>query len=416
MQFHEVRQYYSSEAIQEQLLAMTEKREVVPRFMDAFGKRPSLVNMPGDLQAWVKKGATSLHASVERWRNPLHIGQQDAEELRTGWDLLIDIDASRMPPHLQNKGLQYSLELLKLLLEELRAHNVQHYSVKFSGNRGFHIMINQEAFPETIKGSPQAAWYPTLPKQIITYLRERVKDAFTAQILGTYATTYDIDPYEIIDVENSWSHRHLFRMPYALNEKTWLVSVPLTEDALEEFRTVDALPEKVEGSVAFMPDNKKDEAADLVVESLDFAEQQEPVEVEQRPQKIPESVSDKIPQTYFPPPIQKLLEGVRDGRKRSLFILISFLKHMNYPWRELEEEIWAWNQRNAEPLRNSYIRGQLNWHRQQNKQILPPNYDKEGFYGDILPGGYRNEERFSNPVTSAYARYKQAKSYQKKDE
>ena len=45
----------------------------------------------------VKKGATSFHCSEEIWNDPLGISndlnQKQVNDLRKGWDLLIDIDS-----------------------------------------------------------------------------------------------------------------------------------------------------------------------------------------------------------------------------------------------------------------------------------------------------------------------------------
>ena len=45
-----------------------------------------------------------------------------------------------------------------------------------------------------------------------------------------------------------------------------------------------------------------------------------------------------------------MLEGMADGRKRALFVLVNFLSSCNYSNEEIEVLIKEWNQRNREPL------------------------------------------------------------------
>jgi hypothetical protein len=47
----------------------------------------------------------------------------------------------------------------------------------------------------------------------------------------------------------------------------------------------------------------------------------------------------------------------------------------------LEKRIEEWNKKNYKPLKEGYVKAQLDWHQKQ-KSILPPNCDKS-YYKDI---------------------------------
>ena len=94
-----------------------------------------------------------------------------------------------------------------------------------------------------------------------------------------------------------------------------------------------------------------------------------------------------------------ILNGLKDGRKRSLFILINFLTSVGWDYEKIEKLLWEWNKRNEEPLREVYILGQLRYHKQQRKKILPPNCSNTMYYKDFqvcLPDNLCS--KIKNPV------------------
>ena len=120
-----------------------------------------------------------------------------------------------------------------------------------------------------------------------------------------------------------------------------------------------------------------------------------------------ERPEEAIPEKYFPPTIKNILEGLEDGRKRGLFVLINFYRTVGYSWNEIESKIWQWNERNKEALKESYVKTQLRWHRNRDEDVPPPNYDANGYYKDMqVYEGERLEEKVPNPVSYAF---KQAK-------
>lgn len=189
--------------------------------------------------------------------------------------------------------------------------------------------------------------------------------------------------------------RHLFRMPYSLHEKTSLASVVITREQLETFSPKDASPLNITFT-DFMPKNEKDEAKRLLSSALAWKKiQTDKIEQEairkygnmQRPSGKPgtydNSILKDVPEEFFPPAIKKLLKGLEDGKKRGLFILITFLRSCNFSPDYINQKVRDWNKLNTPPLKEGYLRSQIDWHLRQKKQILPPNYENESFYKDL---------------------------------
>jgi hypothetical protein len=175
--FAKALQYYKRREVQEAMLRHAKDREVSPRYGEGFGKRPDILSYPTDILEFVKRKATSFHVSEERWENPLSIktgaSRKEMNELRIGWDLVLDIDA---------KDWDISRLTAWLFIEALRAHHVTSISCKFSGNKGWHIGVPFESFPATIWDDHAAADIPTkdlfpeLPRAIASYLVEYLSD------------------------------------------------------------------------------------------------------------------------------------------------------------------------------------------------------------------------------------------------
>ena len=134
--------YYSRPEIKKVLYDFSINRETIPRYYEGFGKRPDILQYENDILEQVKNGATSFHSSEEIWSDPLEIvtgmSRKEFDEIRTGWDLLLDIDS----PY-----LEYSKIYTKLLIDALRFHEIENFGVKFSGSKGFHIISPWKAFP-----------------------------------------------------------------------------------------------------------------------------------------------------------------------------------------------------------------------------------------------------------------------------
>lgn len=157
--------FYKRPEVQRKLVEQAKDKEISVKFGTYFGKRPEAIYNEGDILEFAKKKATSLHCSEELWSNPLFIqtgmSKKDINELRTGWDLILDIDCPYWP---------LSKLITHLFVKALQAHDIRCVTVKFSGNKGFHIAVPFEAFPESFNGQPTKDLFPEAPKRIAHYL------------------------------------------------------------------------------------------------------------------------------------------------------------------------------------------------------------------------------------------------------
>ncbi|MEX0920174.1 MAG: LAGLIDADG family homing endonuclease [Candidatus Pacearchaeota archaeon] len=287
-----------------------------------------------------------------------------------------------------------------------------------SGSKGFHIIIPWKAFPKEINGVKTSDMFPEWPRIITQFImsvsnNELIKEVtdLTKESQGTSKYVKDFEaPKEVIPDLVLVSPRHLFRMPYSLHEKTALASVvlnPIPEE-IENFQPKDADPLKVKIK-NFIPDSEEGEATELLREALDWHKNQNPEEsgeIKERMEFKPAKISE-ISKEMIPPSIKKILEGVRDGRKRSLFIILNFFRSIGMDKEEIESRVSEWNEKNEVPLKQGYIKSQLIWS-YRNKVVPPPNYDKD-YYKGIGVTPTEEEFRYKNPVN-----YITRKSAQKK--
>lgn len=483
------RLYYSKPAVQKVLLDFSHHREVVPRYFEGFGKRPDTLLYPADIMGLVSRGATSFHSSEEIWSDPLQI-QSDMTQaqltlIRESWDLLIDIDS----PY-----LDYAKVAARLVLELLERHGIRHYGIKFSGSKGFHIIVPGEAFPEEYEGMPRKEGFPEWPRAMVEYILEAIRPSYNKEVtaLGIniealqrrtqlskeelvqttcpncnhavkthtlvkmrcdrcktlyerpdfkitkkrLKCTVETCPgfFEIVEEKEFWkcpscgvsnrkddyisskkttysakqanyaenaeqeiagdklgsldlvlvSPRHLFRMPYSLHEKTALASVVLKKEQIASFSPKDADPLRVQ-PVSYYPLTVPGEGTELLLHCLKIKRAQRSAIEKQRAgarEREPITLSG-VTEDMFPLSIKKLLKGLVDGKKRGLFILITFLRCAGFSDDSVCARVFEWNAKNQPPLKEGYIRSQLNWHFRQQKKILPPNYENPSFYKDL---------------------------------
>jgi hypothetical protein len=101
----------------------------------------------------------------------------------------------------------------------------------------------------------------------------------------------------------------------------------------------------------------------------------------------------------YPPSIKKILEGMKsDGRKRALFILLSFFKSLKMNDEEIFKQIDEWNKKNHEQLPLGYLKAQMMWYSKQRETKLPPNFDKS-YYREIGINPTAEELATRNPVS-----------------
>jgi len=221
--------------------------------------------------------------------------------------------------------------------------------------------------------------------------------------------------------------RHLFRAPYSLHEKTALSSIVLNPEKIQNFQITDAKPFKInkDNIKNFYPIPELNEAKELLLQALDWYEQQQSQEniIQEKKQSQPSFTTKKdfkkieIPnpsEEIFPPQIQLLMKGVnQDGRKRALFILLSFFKSLGAEDNYIEKKINDWNEKNYLPLKKGYIQSQLIWFK-RNPSRLPPNFNNP-IYKDL--GVDKPDElamKTKNPVSYAIKKYFTLQNYSSK--
>ncbi|RLI98123.1 MAG: hypothetical protein DRP00_02695 [Candidatus Aenigmatarchaeota archaeon] len=413
--------WYSREKVQKALIEISKNREVVPVFSNSFGKRPDVLQFPGDIMQAVAEGAIAFHASLERWKNPMQLkagmNKEELDELRIGWDILIDPDVN---------DFEIAKAVTKVIIEAFKDHGVKSYSVKYTGGKGFHLAIPFEALPEKINLKPSRILYPEVLQKLIEYLKWYVRESLREEILSLdnpinlskrvgksleeIVGEEGIEPFKLINMD-IFGLRHLFRLPYSLHEKTLLVSVPLKPERIDKFKKEDALPEKVKVEEKFLTKKSRiHDAEALIIEALDWAAKHkiEVKEVVEELRVVRKRVK-KIPENFFPPCIKTILKGLPDGRKRSVFILINFLRNMGWSMEEISKKLEEWNEKNYPPLRANYLRTQLRWHARQERNLLPPNCNHENFYvsiGVCNPDEICKNKSIKNPINYPFKKLK----------
>lgn len=368
------------------MLAAGRDREVVGATADgSYTKRPDMLLYPADIVERVKRSVVSWHCSIERWHNPMALSTalrpDELDSMRKGFDIVLDIDAKFKFEHARAAAIAVC---------NFFADSGVKANVKFSGRRGFHIGVAAEALPERIDFKPVEHRYPEILHTLATFIKEKARDAVLealiqeeggiAALAGLAKDLSELTPWAFVDLESNWGNRHLFRMPYSLHEKTWLVSMPLRLFKLKGFVLASAKPAAVTATVPFLS-NKPGEAGELLLTALDWAakhrEPEKPKPVRTRTARAP------IPEERFAPCIKAILGGLGDGKKRSLFTLLTYMRAAGWPQEKIEERIKEWNSKNAAPLPTRMLTGQIKWHARQSRQLMPANCGSDLFYKSI---------------------------------
>ncbi|MDD2678741.1 MAG: hypothetical protein PHT91_02500 [Candidatus Nanoarchaeia archaeon] len=399
MRIADLLKYYNNEEILSQIMGEAKDREVAIMFSKGFfGQRPGAIIYKNDIIDAVRAGALSFHMSVERWSNPMSLNstntKQEMDDLRVGWDLIIDIDT---------KFFEYAKVCAKLLCHAFEYHGIRNYGLKFSGGSGFHLAIPYESFPKKINDESVIKLFPEAAKKIADYLKAFIRKKLKEMILEMNSIEQIIEksgksekelfegpefnPYSVVEIDAAaLSSRHLIRMPYSINEKKGLVSLPIKKDELDDFDSLKALPWNIEKVIPFIDREKSDpfEANDLFMQSFDFFKR-----INESPApNIKKSINykkrdyERIPPEKYPPCIKLILKGLQDGKKRALFILINYFKSAKYSKEEIDGIIDEWNKKNPEPLKDSYIKTQIKWNL-KSTEYLAPNCDNLMYYSDL---------------------------------
>src|SRR3989344_7907963 len=422
--------FYKRKDIQDAIIAHAKNKETGVRYSESFGKRPDILSYPKEILELSLRGVTSFHASEEIWENPLELesnkSKKELDQLRCGWDLVLDIDC---------KFVDYSKIAANLIIQFLKYCGVKDISVKFSGNKGFHIGVPFEAFPKKVGEVHTKELFPDAAKRIAYYIKENIKTELGKQILefekgaisnikekvnlsqeevtryepnehGDKVAKLNVDHFLEIDTVLI-SSRHLYRMPYSLHEKSGLVSLPIDPEKVMEFQKEMAKPDSILAPMfTFLDRNVSGESArQLLVQALDFDVKLEEEKEHTKKEYDELKLTSPIKEDFFPPCMKLLLQGIGDGKKRGVFILMNYLGKIGWNKEEIEAYLKKWNAQNQEPLREVYLKGQLHGFKAGDK--LPPNCNNEAYYrgiGICKPDSFC--PRIKNPVNYTILKWK----------
>jgi len=433
--------HYSKKEVQEAIVLGAKKREVGVMYLDRkFGKRPDTLTFSGDVLEFVKNGVTSFHVSEERWNNPLQLNtgmkRNELDSLRSGWDLVIDVDG---------KIFEFSAEATDLIIKALKYHGINAITCKFSGNKGFHIGVPYESFPEIVKGKEIAKWFPEGARAVAEYLKEMIKGHLAKRLTEQFSISEiqqktglqfkdivknnQFDPYSVLELDTVLiSSRHLYRSQYSINEKSGLVSIPVDINKILQFKKESAKIQNLQVSKNLFLDPTncvKNEARTLLVQAMDFAGAKESQTKERQSDKKTgkvreyddKEITTAAPINAFPPCVIRILQGMTDGKKRAVFVMNNFLTSTGWNYEAIQELLSEWNKKNDPPLRENHIESHIRYHKAQKKKILPPNCSNNAYYKDL---GLCNPDglcaKIKNPVNYTLIKIKIAEKTKKQDE
>lgn len=390
MNRQQIFEYYSNDFVAQQIFAASKDREVAGAFWDgSYDKRPNMLQYKADIIQMAKKGVSSFHLSVEHWKNAMALSaERGYDALRSGFDLILDIDSKL--------GVEESQLAARLICRLLEKYGIKNYGIKFSGRRGFHISLPWVMFPKTVDYKPAEGMYPLLPRIVASFIRKKIRKKLMSMLVQRKGAKQlmemmddvpeRLSPYYFVEVEKNWGSRHMFRAPFSLNEKTWLVSTPISLGQLKSFDPAIADPKYVIAhSNIYEPffKGEENEAQDLVSAALDWHASIRK-ETPQKKGKIEFRWEKRVSEEHFPPCIKNILSGLQDGRKRSIFTLVNFLRMMNWEWQDIESKIFEWNEKNRPPLPRSIILGQLRWSQRNARTTANCPPDGDMYYGDTV--------------------------------
>jgi len=414
----EILEYYAREDVSSEIAKNAAAREVAAAHVDgSYESRPNTLQYPSDVLHFAKRGVTSFHYSVEHWLNPMALTKDNYTALRSGWDLILDIDSKL--------GVEEAKLAAAAIMTFIEKYGVKNYGVKFSGRRGFHIALPWVMFPKEINYRHARELYPEVPRAVASFVCEKISQTLMQSLIKTRGMKNllsileeppsELSPYYFVEVERNWGNRHMFRAPYSLNEKTWLVSVPISRSDFPSFRAENATPEKIIVEGKFFS-GEENEAERLVIDALDWASarKKEP----EAKKEIKRTYEDRIPEELFPPCMKIILTGLKDGRKRSVFTLINFLRMCNWAWDEITARLYEWNKIN--PLPESFLLSQIRW--SQRNARTAPNCDNAQYYRDVgicqpdatCTGG-TNAITVKNPINYVFRKMKPKMRAQESD-
>jgi hypothetical protein len=96
------------------------------------------------------------------------------------------------------------------------------------------------------------------------------------------------------------------------------------------------------------------------------------------------NIDEEVELKDFPPTISFALNNdFIDGKKRAVFLLLTFLHSIKWDKEHIRSTIEEWNSKQSEPLKKNYLNAQIVWFENQEKVISPPNYNNANYYKSI---------------------------------
>jgi len=414
------RKVYSNKEIRELLYNFFSHREVMVRTAQNKVIRPAPVINEADIMALVNIGAISFHASIDKYDQE-RIGEGTYNIV--GRDLVVDIDIKYLPKDL---GYEHPYELAKEIVKVMYDHVLSRMHckslwIKYSGNRGFHIVIPYEEIPKTILGLPFNEYALVFHRSLLLLLKYIAYSYLEDSVLMDTRETVTSEDIVDIDLQIA-SPRHMIRAPYSVHEKTGLVSVVVPIKGLMSFDIESAKPpidEIIPLPSEYIENNEFIEdilVYTFIVSSSEF--RLENVFRELSLKKLAKKIRTRHAyyrkklskinyEDIYPPCVRRMLEGLEDGRKRSLFHLTTFFKAIGLPADEVLLKLKEWNQKNKEPLSDKMIEYTVKYHYDENRKYLPYSCQriKEEF-GDTIckPDKYCKLYQVKHPLSYFYKR------------
>ena len=249
--------------------------------------------------------------SVEIFSEPLKLKTERPESLRVSWDFFLDLDSEDFTA--TKRAAAKALKALKMF-------NVENYLLKFSGRRGFHLIIPGLSLDVFAPGEFRQA-YPKLAISLAEWFKA---------VINEQTVKVDISVYK---------PRQLMRAPYSIHEETGLVSVPV-ENPLE-FKLEDAKIESIKEIPPLPLKGRAGEAQELLVSLRDWLKEHK----EELGLKIISrgEIGERKIRAYGW--IEKILENpLDDGRHRLLWLVIApyLVNIKGLPLHEAEEIAYGW--------------------------------------------------------------------------
>lgn len=322
-----------------------------------ISKRPETFENNGDIVVYVDRGGYSIHATVEKWQDPLLLSSANMKEypnLINSYDLVVDIDIK-----LYN-SVDKNLKICQLITADLYSR-LERFgftpSIKFSGHRGFHLIAPLNGISD-IAGLDIKKFKEQIYKAYLNFIKVLLKKAIysVGQQLQKPSLYKKLLADDIIDYQiASW--RHMIRVPYSLHEKTGLVSIVLQPEDLSNFNIEIAKPNKITDTIEIEPPKS---IKDILLLALGYTYLHE---LSRKAGRKAIKYIREIPEDDLPPCVKLLLEGVPAGiRNNTMFFLINFFRSLGYSQEDIEKIIIEWNNKNPEPLKDREVEYAIEYH------------------------------------------------------